>query len=104
MANKRSHPMDAARDAALRTINQIADKAVHVYADHDIRVDRLTIVMDISACHFGGQKLRLDDLLAADDFNFIHDVTGINRNLNRETYVLENCFSPRFSQRQVSAA
>lgn len=99
MNKKSPHPLDAARDAALKTINAIADRAVHVYAQHDVRVDRLTILMDVTACHFSGQKLRLDDLLAADDLNFIHDLGGINRNLNRETYVLENCFSPRFSQR-----
>ena len=100
---KRSHPLDAARDAALKTIQQIADRAVHVYAEHEIRVDRLTILMDVSACHFGAQKLRLDDLLAADDVNFLHDIGGINRHLNRETGALENCFRPRFSLRMTGA-
>lgn len=101
MPKRSPHPLDGARDAALKTINQIADRAVHVYAEHEVRVDRLTVLMDVSACHFGGQKLRLDDLLAADDLNFIHDIAGINRHLNRETYVLENCFSPRFSHREA---
>jgi hypothetical protein len=92
------HPMDAGRDAALKTIQKIADRAVHVYADHNVRVERVDVLMDISAVHFhGGTKLRLDDLLAADDSNFIHDVAGINRHLNRETYELENGFSPRFA-------
>lgn len=99
--SKRSkHPVDAAREAAMSLISQIADRAVYLYAECDVRVNRMDIIMDLMACHFkGGNKLRLEDLLAADNFNFMHDVGGINRNLNRETYALENCFSPRFSQR-----
>ena len=100
---KQAHPMDAARDAAMATIKKIADRAVHVYADHDVRVDRVDVLMDISAVHFHGPtKLRLDDLLAADDINFIHDVAGINRHLNRETYELGDGFSPRFSQHKAA--
>ena len=53
-------------------------------------------VLDLTMCHFKAQRLRLDDLLAADDSNFIHDVAGINRHLDRENSVLANGFSPRF--------
>jgi hypothetical protein len=102
MTTKQAHPLDAARDAALDLIKKIADRAVAVYALHDIRADRMTIVMDLTACHFRAQKLRLDDLLAADEFNLMHDVGGINRHLDRENSVLMNCFSPRFSQRQAA--
>jgi hypothetical protein len=99
MTRKQAHPMDAARDAAIATVHKISDRAVRLFAEHEVRVDRLTVFMDLTACHFRGQKLRLDDLLAADDFNFIHDVGGINRHLDRETYKLMDGFSPRFSQR-----
>ncbi len=102
--SRKSHPMDAARDAALAIIQRIADRAVALYAEHDVRVDRQDVLMDITSCHFGGQKLRLDDLLAADNVNFIHDVAGINRHLNRETGELMNCFSPRFSARAKDSA
>lgn len=101
---KQNHPMDIARDAAMATIQKIADRAVHVYADHDVRVERRDVLMDISAVHFGPQKLRLDDLLAADDFNFMHDVTGINRHLDHETFELRDSFRPRFSQHKTHAA
>ena len=101
-SKKNPHPLDAARDAALSTIQKIADRAVPVYAQNDVRVERLNVLMDISACHFGVQKLRLDDLLAADDFNFMHDVGGINRHQNRMTNELDNGFSPRFSERKAA--
>lgn len=100
MARKTPHPLDGARDAALATIGKIADRALMLYARHDVRIDRQDVLMDVTYCHFTtGQRLRLDDLLAADDVNFLHDVAGINKNLNRETGELMNCFSPRFSAR-----
>lgn len=33
--------------------------------------------------------------LAADDFNFWHDINGIQRNLDRQTGRLQNRFLPR---------
>jgi hypothetical protein len=59
--------------------------------------DHMTCDMDLTACHANGNPLRLADLLAADDFNFSHDICGIARHIDRETGELKNCFSPRFS-------
>ena len=53
--------------------------------------------MSVTACHANGNPLRLADLLAADGFNFAHDVLGIHRHVSRKTGQLENQFSPRFS-------
>ncbi len=94
---KQYTPLKAMRDADMEIINKIAHRATHLYAKHDVACDKLTVVMDLTAAHFNGNKLRLPELLEADDFNFMHDIGGINRHLNRETYELENCFSPRFS-------
>jgi hypothetical protein len=63
--------------------------------------DKLSLTMDIEACHANGNPLRLADLLAADDFNFSHDVAGINRHIDRNTGKLMDCFVPRFTQRAV---
>ncbi len=84
MAKKYPHPLDGARNAAMNTIGKIADRAVLVYAQHEVRADRLSILMDLMSVHFEIQKLRLDDLLVADDFNLLHDIGGINRHLDRE--------------------
>lgn len=54
--------------------------------------------MNITACHANGNPLRLEDLLEADDFNFGHDISGIDHHINRNTGKLENHFRPRFSQ------
>jgi hypothetical protein len=61
--------------------------------------DGLDINMDITAAHLNGNPLRLEALLAADDFNFVHDVFGIRRHLDRKTGKLGDCFLPRFSGR-----
>jgi len=102
MAKRNAHPLDGPRDAAIELIKQIAERAVQVYAQHDVRADYTTIVMDLMACHTRCHKLRLDELLAASDFNLIHDVGGINRHLDPETSQLRDGFSPRYSLRLVS--
>jgi hypothetical protein len=58
----------------------------------------MTCTMDITATHANGNPLRLRDLLNADDFNFMHDVCGIARHLDRDTGQLGGFFSPRFSK------
>ena len=54
--------------------------------------------MDIIAAH-NDIPLDLDGLLGAADIDFAHDVFGINRNLNRVTFKLENCFVPRYAEK-----
>lgn len=78
-------------------INDIAGRAVTMARKAGIDYDLITANMDISATHCNGCRLRLKELLSADDFNFSHDVFGIRRHINRETGKLENHFLPRFS-------
>lgn len=60
--------------------------------------------MNVSACHASGNPLDLQKLLDADDFNFAHDVFGIDRHIDHDTGELLNCFSPRCSARETSEA
>lgn len=64
---------------------------------------RIDAMLDVSACHLNGCPLDLERLLSADDFNFIHDVSGIHRHLNRVTGELADCFRPRFAARAAIA-
>lgn len=108
MATEHSRPGDISfdvspADAAL--INEIVVK----YADWKKSalgqpVDRLALMMDLTACHANGNPLRLADLLNADAFNFVHDVGGIQRHICRDTGKLLNHFSPRYSARVPEAA
>ena len=58
--------------------------------------NRLTGLLDIENAH-KEFNLRLDEFLTADDANFAHDFIGIQNNINRKTFRMENCFVPRFS-------
>lgn len=83
--------------AEFETICKIADRARSLEALHGIGVrDKMSWVMDIEAAH-KACPLKLETLLASDDFNFAHDVFGIARHLDRDTGELTGCFLPRFS-------
>ncbi len=86
--------MTALRD--LKIIGQIAARAVTLYQSHGEAIERKTVYMDITIAHHSN-PLRLDDLLAADDFNFAHDIAGINRHLDHATGKLDGRFLPRFT-------
>lgn len=58
-------------------------------------IDPLKLTMDITACHLSGCPLDLAKLLAFPSFDFVHDVLGIHRLIDRETGKLKNCFTPR---------
>lgn len=80
-------------------VTSIAQRAISIAALNGVRgVKPIDFEMDIIATHANGCPLDLDRLSAADEFNFVHDVFGIRRHLNRETGKLENCFLPRHAK------
>jgi hypothetical protein len=66
---------------------------------------RMNLVMDLTAADGvnGNRPLDWDRLLSADDFNFMHDIAGISRHINRETGELEGHFLPRFTRKLTEA-
>lgn len=82
----------------IELINKIAWRALRLAKEKAQReIDLMDLEMDLTATH-ASNPLRLDDLLNADEFNFVHDVWGIREHLNRRTGKLENYFVPRFSK------
>lgn len=67
---------------------------------------RLNLLMDLTAADGvnGNDPLDWDRLLAADDFNFLHDIGGISRHINRETGEIGGHFLPRMRLRTSVAA
>jgi hypothetical protein len=80
------------------SIDRIVKRAVFLFPDRNPG----DVEMDLVACILGGCSLRLEDLELADDFNFTHDVLGIERHLDRHTFKLGDCFMPRFAKREVA--
>ena len=64
--------------------------------------DRLSLMMDLE-CANEEFNLRLDELLKADDFNFSHDIGGIQYHIDRSTKTFQNHFVPRFTGRSIEA-
>jgi hypothetical protein len=80
------------------TINAIAKRAVNIFKKFGIKTSYIHLKMDLTACHCNGTPLKLKELLDADNFNFMHDVAGIENSINRRTGKIENHFLPRFSK------
>lgn len=56
---------------------------------------RQTLTMDLTACHANGCPVDLVRLLDSDDVTFGHDLTGIQRHIDRRTGRLRRAFGPR---------
>ena len=83
-------------DKTAALISAVADRASKELPD-GLGDDRLSFLMDMTACHANGNPVRWADLLNASKFNFAHDVRGIQKHLCRETGKLKNHFRPRYS-------
>jgi hypothetical protein len=79
------------------TVHQIAARASQMAAKHGLKYPLIDADMDICATHLNGCPLKLEELLAADDMNFAHDVFGIRRHIDRTTGELQDCFVPRYA-------
>ncbi|MGL4484933.1 MAG: DUF6874 family protein [Anaerovoracaceae bacterium] len=56
--------------------------------------DKIALTIDLEFCG----KLKYKELFEADDFNFAHDICGIQNNMDRENKCLSKHFVPRFSK------
>ena len=79
----------------IEIVDKIADRVASMPGGETL--DRVSLMMDIEACHSNGCKLKLQELLEADYSNFMHDINGIQRHMDRKTGELLDCFSPRYS-------
>ena len=57
---------------------------------------RLSLMMDLEVAN-RTFHLRLQELLEADDFNFAHDIVGIQNNIDRQSKTFRDLFIPRYS-------
>lgn len=65
--------------------------------------ERMSLEMDLRACHCNGAPLELDKLLSAEALDFWHDIRGIQKHINRVTGKLGD-FEPRCALKQRKAA
>lgn len=86
----------------MAVIDRIAERAWRFSKAKGVDYTRKTIVMDLVACNANGTPLDLARLENAPDFDFIHDIFGIRRHINRQTGKIEDCFLPRCAARMES--
>ena len=79
-------------------IEKIALRAHTLAGRQGAASDLFSRMMDVTACHLNGCPLKLDALLAAEEFDFAHDVFGIGRHIDRRNGTLKDCFLPRFAK------
>lgn len=84
-------------------IFKIVERFVSYPCADDATIDRGALVMDITATHANGCPMDLARWLAADGFDFNHDVIGIMQHLDRKTGELSSCFLPRHAAEEVNA-
>lgn len=91
----------------LDLVKQIGERAVRTMLrlraieEKQASFARIVTIDELLTVHRDIVPLRLDEMLAADDANLMHDVCGIHRHLDRRTATLparlNDCFMPRFA-------
>lgn len=84
-----------------RLLTQVADRAVALAFSMGVTYAMTDCLMDLTACHANGMRLDLRGLLGAAPGDFGHDVFGIRRHINRETGKLQDCFVPRYCEKNA---
>lgn len=77
----------------LQIIMQIVKRA----RENGYEIDPISLSIDLEVTHANNTPLKLEELLAAPDYDFFHDIYGIMRHMNRTTGKLEDCFLPRYA-------
>lgn len=84
-------------DAEEAAVARIIARAVALYAAAGDPVEPIHVRMNLSCVH-ATTPLRLADMADAPDFDFGHDIFGIERHLDKDTGRLGGCFLPRFAR------
>ena len=74
----------------LDLIKKATDRACEL----DRTLDKTTVSMDLYYC-LDSISLDLEKLILSDEFNFMHDIYGIGKNINRATGKMNGLFEPR---------
>ena len=79
----------------VKIIAKIVERADNLNLLQD---DRIALMMDLDVAN-KQFNLRLTELLESDNFNFSHDIIGIQNNINRRTKKINHLqFVPRFAK------
>lgn len=89
---------DQLKAEALAIIKQIAIRAAKLDPTRSTRNGVTDVEADILKCHENAMPLKLQELLEAPGYDFMHDVDGIEYHLDRESGELKDNFCPRYAE------
>ena len=92
---------DATKEDA-KLIRDVARRVFDMNPDTDYNY--LDLVMDLEAVHSNGCPLDFQKLLDFPDFDFEHDIYGIQRHIDRTTGKLTDFFVPRCAKPEDSSS
>jgi hypothetical protein len=78
-------------------IRQIAYRAEMMFTRRGTKVSYTFIESEVSLVHHEICRLRLKELLEADEWNFAHDIVGIHDHIDILDGSFRNGFSPRYA-------
>ncbi|MEG0359688.1 MAG: hypothetical protein RR598_10520 [Anaerorhabdus sp.] len=81
----------------LEKINEIVERANNMGL---LMFDKLNLSMDLDFWN-SIEPLNFQVLLDADDFNFTHDIVGIQNHIDRAKYKIDSTFLPRASRGSI---
>lgn len=82
----------------LEIVQKIAERVERLTAEMQIdgmQYDRHELVMDLDAAYTSAGPFNLTRLLESPDADFLHDIYGVRRHIDRKTGKLTGCFMPR---------
>jgi hypothetical protein len=98
--NRKDRKMRLQEENAL--IQQIARRAEAMFDARTIEVGWQFIASELRIVHYEICRLRLKELLTADDANFLHDICGIHEHIDILDGGFRNGFSPRYASSKVT--
>lgn len=82
-------------DDEIIMIDKIVRRFAQICAEHNKQLAIVETMMDIILTHSQNHKLSLIGLLLTNDNDFVMDIVGIIKNMDRTTGMLTNGFVPR---------
>ena len=83
-------------DKELLLVNQIIKRAREENVINNS--ERQHYIMNLIAANANGCPIDFEKLLNAPPFDFKHDIYGIEKNIDKKTGEIKNCFLPRCSK------
>lgn len=81
-------------------IELCVNRAMKLSREHNLQLNRMTLEMDLVSLHLNGTPINFRDMAVGTHSDFLHDILGIRRHLDRSTAQLRDCFVPRFAVRK----